>query len=188
MRYVVFQPALALLLTAACGGGTSHSPDATVRCAELDCLLVVEALLTGCAAGGTCTGESTTAPAGSRICWTNGVKFLGTSETVSGTITSTVVAKQFDRVCYTRTFVYSTSPSGPTTMLSNIVQDSVGGTVATITFDGSGVPSVTCPGSPTTLVDPTCGISTLALSGTAAYTDAASEFRSPTCEPGLCAF
>ena len=168
------------MLTADCGGGsgTGSGMDGSVSipsatCDSLTCPGQVDDLLMNCMASGACTKQ--TMSTGNVRCFGNGVKVLQTGQTASGAtgMTSSVVvtAKKGETVCYSKTFAASRPTSGGASAAASTmtVQNGSGAIVATVSGDGSGAQSVTCPGGVPTKVDDACveGLSAyLYISGT----------------------
>jgi hypothetical protein len=133
-------------------------------------------LWAACLVNGTCAKQTTSTTTTS--CFGNGVKV----QTTSGTTGTTVTAKKGDTVCYTKTFASGSTSGGTYPWSSTItVQNGSGATVATMSVDSSGIPSVTCPGGTPTQVDDSC------------LTDFSSFYyyqgtTPPTCTEGTCMF
>lgn len=185
MRELVRYLGMSLLLVLACGGDSS-----TNACANLACLQKGADLMFNCAASGACVAQKdlTAVPTTSSQCFDNGVKILATQEMTSGSTgyrsTMTYRVKKGDALCYTRTFVSSTSLTDSAHPMDITLQDASGATLVTTSMDANNVATVTCPGGEPTVFADTCGYPSLAVNG--AY--AVQGTSAPTCTDGACSF
>ncbi len=174
------------------GGGAGAGDDSGV-CANVACLQTLWDLEVGCTAGGSCMYQSdlTSTPMTEAKCYDNGVKILMTTESSPGPTTSTVTltfkVKKNGALCFSKTAVdtfptgaeASTDATGDVTTL-----DASGTLLATVHSDPGGAVTVTCPGSPpTVLPDSFCGFSKLMVGATYLTESTAS-----LCNLGSCSF
>jgi hypothetical protein len=178
--------------SAGSGGGAGASSDDSGVCANVACLQTVFDLLVGCEASGSCMYQSdfTSTPMTETKCFDNGVKTLMTTESTTGStvssVTLTFTVKKNDAVCFSKKAVdsFPTGVEAGTDVTGEVMtMDASGALLATVHSDPSGVVTVTCPGSPPTVLSDSCGISKLMVAATYLV-----DPNSPLCTLGTCSF
>jgi len=174
MRVLTLVLGIGIMLTAACGGGSSSpggtggtggggsggsSIPLTGACASLTCLNPMMNLLMGCQSGGTCTTAS--AMTGTSVlatsCYSNGVKEQTSMDMSSATAPMVMTVKNGSSLCYSMD-VSGVSLSGTSGPMTIAIKNGSGALVGTISIDSTaGTESVTCPGGAATTIDDTCG-------------------------------
>lgn len=124
--------------------------------------------------------SSGSAPMTRATCYDNGLKIMETYGFSTTTMTDAFEVKKDGTVCYTRSFL--TTTSGPF-MMTSIATSATGTTLATTSRDINNVYTVTCPGRPPTVFDASCGFpDTVLTNGYLAPT------TTPVCTEGTCAY
>ena len=194
MRALAFCLGIGILLTAACGGGSSSPGGAggtggtpsgaggsgsiplVGACANLTCLNDMVSVLAACPTTGACTQQASAATGAVSLCYANGVKVQEVIDL--STFAMTMSAKNGGSTCYSMTV------SG---MMANpmvvTVNNGSGKLIATISVDTSAdTETVTCPGGAATVIDQTCG------SASEQASSAAAAGESSTCTDGTCTY
>jgi hypothetical protein len=186
------------LLVNACGGGNSKQPagpngsggsDSGV-CANVACVQTAWDLTVAGTASGSCLHQTTASPLTETRCYDNGIHYLMTTNTSSDATTTTLTitfnVKKNGAPLFSKTAVdvFPAGAEAGTSALSTdlTTKDGSGALVATVHVEG-GVTTVTCPGSPPTVLPDACGFSALMVSGTFVTDPSAS-----SCSAGACTF